>query len=172
MVWVQTCVLLAAFGVACLGRHLPPAAAAPAERTIRIVAFGDSLTAGFNLPASAAFPAKLQEALRSLLHDQRSRQDDLQHAALVGQGGHLQVNPQDGPGAVLLEGGAEPAQEPWTSNSQSSDVAKRHVEVSVRGEQKYTVVHGGNMDGTNCRTPIGCGICLLAPVDRCGTSCC
>src|SRR3954453_16115029 len=60
--------------------------------------------------------------------------------------------------ALSLAAGAEPAQEPWTSKAQSSDVAQRHVEVSVRGKQKYTVVHGGTMDGTNCRTPIGCGI--------------
>jgi len=32
---------------------------------IKIVAFGDSLTAGFGLPADAAFPAKLQRALRN-----------------------------------------------------------------------------------------------------------
>ena len=36
-----------------------------ADRVANIVALGDSLTAGFNLPASAAFPAKLEEALRA-----------------------------------------------------------------------------------------------------------
>jgi acyl-CoA thioesterase I len=35
-----------------------------AGRTVRIVALGDSLTAGYNLPASAAFPTVLQRELR------------------------------------------------------------------------------------------------------------
>ncbi|MFG1282099.1 arylesterase [Xanthobacter autotrophicus] len=34
-------------------------------RTVRIVAFGDSLTAGYGLPASAAFPARLEAALKA-----------------------------------------------------------------------------------------------------------
>jgi acyl-CoA thioesterase I len=33
-------------------------------RPLRLVALGDSLTAGYNLPADAAFPARLQKALR------------------------------------------------------------------------------------------------------------
>ncbi|WP_394259582.1 arylesterase [Xanthobacter autotrophicus] len=40
--------------------------AMPAQaRTVRIVAFGDSLTAGYGLPASAAFPARLEAALKA-----------------------------------------------------------------------------------------------------------
>ncbi len=40
--------------------------AAPASaRPLRIIALGDSLTAGFALPADAAFPAQLQRALRA-----------------------------------------------------------------------------------------------------------
>ena len=38
-------------------------AAAAAEGAVRIVALGDSLTAGFGLPAAAAFPVKLEKAL-------------------------------------------------------------------------------------------------------------
>jgi acyl-CoA thioesterase-1 len=36
-----------------------------ADRPVRIVALGDSLTAGFGLPADAAFPVKLEKALRA-----------------------------------------------------------------------------------------------------------
>ena len=36
-----------------------------ADRPVRIVAFGDSLTAGLGLPAQEAFPAKLQAALKA-----------------------------------------------------------------------------------------------------------
>jgi acyl-CoA thioesterase-1 len=39
--------------------------AAATERPVRIVALGDSLTAGYGLPAQAAFPAKLERALRA-----------------------------------------------------------------------------------------------------------
>jgi acyl-CoA thioesterase-1 len=36
-----------------------------ADRPLKIVALGDSLTAGYGLPASAAFPAKLERALQA-----------------------------------------------------------------------------------------------------------
>jgi len=42
-----------------------PLAAAAADRAVRIVALGDSLTAGLGLPADQAFPAKLEQALRA-----------------------------------------------------------------------------------------------------------
>jgi acyl-CoA thioesterase-1 len=38
--------------------------AAGADRPVRIVALGDSLTAGLGLPANAAFPARLEKALK------------------------------------------------------------------------------------------------------------
>jgi acyl-CoA thioesterase I len=38
--------------------------AGAAERPVKIVALGDSLTAGYQLPASAAFPAQLQHVLK------------------------------------------------------------------------------------------------------------
>jgi acyl-CoA thioesterase I len=41
-----------------------PRAFAQPQRTVRVVALGDSLTAGYNLPASAAFPSVLQRELR------------------------------------------------------------------------------------------------------------
>jgi len=54
-------VLVAALGLAMAG---PSLAQTAAERPLKLVALGDSLTAGYGLPASAAFPAKLQKALR------------------------------------------------------------------------------------------------------------
>jgi acyl-CoA thioesterase-1 len=41
------------------------ALAQAAERPVKIVALGDSLTAGFGLAASEAFPAKLEKALKA-----------------------------------------------------------------------------------------------------------
>jgi len=40
-------------------------ASAAADRPLKIVALGDSLTAGFGLPTNAAFPAKLEAALKA-----------------------------------------------------------------------------------------------------------
>ena len=37
----------------------------PPERPVRVVALGDSLTAGYGLPADDAFPAKLEQALKA-----------------------------------------------------------------------------------------------------------
>ncbi|MFS8036216.1 arylesterase [Xanthobacter sp. AM11] len=40
-------------------------ASAASARAVRIVAFGDSLTAGYGIPAAAAFPAQLEAALKA-----------------------------------------------------------------------------------------------------------
>ena len=47
---------------------IPMSMATAAERTIRILAYGDSLTAGFGLPQSAAFPVQLERALQQKGH--------------------------------------------------------------------------------------------------------
>jgi acyl-CoA thioesterase I len=60
--WVQTIVLAV---VAVLALAALPVRSGAADRPVRIVALGDSLTAGFGLPADKAFPAKLEQALRA-----------------------------------------------------------------------------------------------------------
>lgn len=60
--------------------------------------------------------------------------------------------------ALLTAPGADTALEPWASKAQPSDVAKSHIENITTGGHKYIVVHGGMMDGTNCRSPMGCGM--------------
>jgi len=59
---VQRSALLAVMLALAAPPTLPVAAA---ERTVRIVALGDSLTAGLGLPGDAAFPAKLERALKA-----------------------------------------------------------------------------------------------------------
>src|ERR1700756_1893732 len=64
---VQTFPIALGFTIACtlaaalmgVGR----AGGAPVEAPVRMVALGDSLTAGFGLPAEAAFPEQLARAL-------------------------------------------------------------------------------------------------------------
>lgn len=53
-------------GLALFGGLLLDSAATSAQaRPVRIIAFGDSLTAGYMLPAQAAFPNALERALRA-----------------------------------------------------------------------------------------------------------
>jgi acyl-CoA thioesterase-1 len=54
---------VAAAIVAAVVVAVPPSAAA--ERPVRMVALGDSLTAGYGLAANAAFPARLEKALKA-----------------------------------------------------------------------------------------------------------
>ncbi|HEV3255851.1 MAG TPA: alpha/beta hydrolase, partial [Gemmataceae bacterium] len=58
---------------------------------------------------------------------------------------------------VLKAAKASPTEalEPWASNRHPKDVAGRHTEDITTAKQEYRVVHGGTMDGTNCRSPIG-----------------
>jgi acyl-CoA thioesterase-1 len=63
-VLIQAFALAAALAAGIAG-GMAPGVANAADRPVRIVALGDSLTAGFNLPASAAFPAKLDKALKA-----------------------------------------------------------------------------------------------------------
>jgi len=55
--------LAIAAGVAALTLVSVAAQPGSASRPVKIVALGDSLTAGFGLPADAAFPARLERAL-------------------------------------------------------------------------------------------------------------
>jgi acyl-CoA thioesterase I len=79
------------------------------DQPLRIVAFGDSLTAGYGLPADAAFPAKLGRALAA-----KGISADIANAGVSGDttsGGlaRLDWSIPDGTEAVILELGANDA---------------------------------------------------------------
>lgn len=82
-----------------------PASAEP----IRLVAFGDSLTAGLGLPANQAFPAKLEAALKARGHDvvieNAGVSGDTASAGLA----RLDWSIPDGTQGVILELGANDA---------------------------------------------------------------
>ncbi|KRE06181.1 GDSL family lipase [Bosea sp. Root381] len=83
----------------------PPAPA----RTLKLVALGDSLTAGYNLPGSAAFPPVLEQALR-----EKGIAVEIVNAGVSGdtvQGGleRLDWSVPDGTDGVILELGANDA---------------------------------------------------------------
>jgi len=98
---VQSAVLLAlALGLA------TPGASAAAEKPVRIVALGDSLTAGYGLPADAAFPVRLEKALRA-----KGLAVEVSNAGVSGDtasGGlaRLDWSVPEGTDAVILELGA------------------------------------------------------------------
>jgi acyl-CoA thioesterase-1 len=76
---------------------------------VKIVALGDSLTAGFGLPADAAFPARLERALRAKGH-----RVDIVNAGVSGDtasGGlaRLDWSVPEGTEAVIVELGANDA---------------------------------------------------------------
>jgi len=80
--------------------------AAPDIKPVQLVAFGDSLTAGYRLPASAAFPAVLERALKA-----RGRSVSIANAGVSGDtttGGldRLDWSIPDGTDGVILELGA------------------------------------------------------------------
>ena len=82
------------------------AAADAAERTIKVVALGDSLTAGFQLRGSAAFPVQLERALKA-----KGLAVEVANAGVSGDtttGGlaRLDWSVPDGTDAVILELGA------------------------------------------------------------------
>jgi acyl-CoA thioesterase I len=77
--------------------------------TIHIVAFGDSLTAGFGLPPSAAFPAQLQKALKSRGHSVTVANAGVSGDTTSGGLQRIDWAVPPGTGAVILELGANDA---------------------------------------------------------------
>ena len=106
--WAAVFVLALALmlpGATMIQAQTPPAAG----REIRLVALGDSLSAGYNLPASAAFPAVLEQALR-----QKGLRVTVANAGVSGdtaQGGldRLDWSVPNGTDGVILELGANDA---------------------------------------------------------------
>src|SRR4029078_109219 len=45
--------------------------------------------------------------------------------------------------------------EPWESKRHPQGAARQHLQDITAANHEYRVTHGGTMDGTNCRSPIG-----------------
>ncbi len=97
---VQTAVLAAIVGLFLTG--ITQAADTP----IKIVALGDSLTAGYNLPASAAFPVRLERALRAKGHVVEVANAGVSGDTASGGLARLDWSVPDGTAAVIVELGA------------------------------------------------------------------
>ena len=80
-----------------------------AKRKLKIVAFGDSLTAGYNLPQSAAFPTQLEKALRAKGFDVEIINAGVSGATTTSAMARLDWSIPDGTDGVIMELGANDA---------------------------------------------------------------
>ncbi len=123
-----------------LAAWFTPAPAGAADRTVKIVALGDSLTAGYGLPADAAFPVKLEKALKA-----KGLTVEVANAGVSGDtatGGlaRLDWSVPEGTDAVILELGAndmlrglDPAVTRRALDQIMRRLAERHIAVLVAG---------------------------------------
>ena len=84
----------------------PAASAAEARAPLRIVAFGDSLTAGYQLALADAFPAQLERALKAAGHDVEIANAGVSGDTTAAALARLDWAIPDGTDAVILELGA------------------------------------------------------------------
>jgi acyl-CoA thioesterase-1 len=82
------------------------AVAAAADRPVRIVALGDSLTAGYQLGAGDAFPARLEKALKAKGLNVRIANAGVSGDTASGGLARLDWSVPDGTDAVIVELGA------------------------------------------------------------------
>ena len=137
--------LAAAFAVVAVGMSgvlplQPVSPAAGAESPVHIVALGDSLTAGFGLPADAAFPVKLAQALNA-----NGLAVEISNAGVSGDtssGGleRLDWSVPPGTDAVILELGANDmlrGLDPRVTRAALQDILRRleerHIDVLLCG---------------------------------------
>ena len=123
-----------------------------AERPINIVAFGDSLTAGYGLPANEAFPVQLQRALAA-----KGLAVNVANAGVSGDtatGGlsRLDWSIPDGTDAVILELGANDA-----LRGIDPDIARKALDTMLRRlkERKISVLLCGMVAPPNLGVEYG-----------------
>ncbi|MBH62075.1 MAG: arylesterase [Alphaproteobacteria bacterium] len=116
------------------------ATSATAERELVVVAFGDSLTAGYGLPASDAFPVRLETALRKAGVRVRVINSGVSGETTAGGRARLDWVLSDMPDAVIVELGAndalrgiDPAEAAGNLNAILEKLKKRNVRVLLAG---------------------------------------
>ena len=114
--------------------------AASAEGPVRIVALGDSLTAGFGLPADAAFPVKLEKALTAKGLAVKIGNAGVSGDTMSGGLARLDWSVPEGTEAVILELGANDmlrGLDPQVTRNALQDILRRlnerHIEVLLCG---------------------------------------
>jgi acyl-CoA thioesterase-1 len=85
---------------------LPDPVSAQTGAPLKIVAFGDSLTAGYGLPAREAFPASLERTLKAKGHNVRIENAGVSGDTASGGLSRVEWSIADGTDAVIVELGA------------------------------------------------------------------
>lgn len=109
---VQRMLKFAALTIACGALMLQSAAGQTppaAGRTIKLAVLGDSLTAGFGLPAGAAFPVRLESALKAKGHSVEVLNAGVSGDTASAGRDRLDWSIPDGTDAVIVELGANDA---------------------------------------------------------------
>jgi acyl-CoA thioesterase I len=97
---------LGTFIFACVALLTMAAAAQPAGRPLRLVVLGDSLSAGYGLPQSAAFPAVLERSLKARGHKVEIANAGVSGDTATGGLERLDWSVPDGTDGVIVELGA------------------------------------------------------------------
>ncbi|GJD33194.1 Arylesterase [Methylobacterium aerolatum] len=118
------------------------AAATAAPRPVRLVAFGDSLTAGFRLPADAAFPAVLERMLKAKGRDVTIANAGVSGDTTTGGLDRLDWSVPEGTDGVIIELGAndmlrgtDPAVARRNLTAMLDRMKARHIPVLLAGMQ-------------------------------------
>lgn len=98
--------IIFACATACLTLTLPFSSALAQNTPVRLVAFGDSLSAGYQLPQSAAFPVVLERALKARGHNVEIVNAGVSGDTSSGGLDRLDWSVPDGTDGVILELGA------------------------------------------------------------------
>lgn len=119
---------------------LAPAAARAADRTVKIVALGDSLTAGFGLSEEATFTAKLAKGLRAKGYSVSIANAGVSGDTASGGLARLDWSVPPGTQAVILELGANDmlrGVDPQVTKAALAEIlnklAHRHIPVLLAG---------------------------------------
>jgi len=119
-----------------------PSASSAAPRPVKLVAFGDSLTAGYRLPADAAFPAVLQRMLKAKGQDVAIANAGVSGDTTTGGLDRLDWSVPDGTDGVILELGAndmlrgtDPAVAKRNLAAMLDRLKARHIPVLLAGMQ-------------------------------------
>jgi acyl-CoA thioesterase-1 len=107
--WRAAAAILCLIVAGLAGAVTAPPSACAAGRPLTIVAFGDSLTAGYGLPAGDAFPAQLQRALTAKGITVTVVNAGVSGDTSTGGLARLDWSVPDGTDAVILELGANDA---------------------------------------------------------------
>ena len=117
-----------------------PTRAAPGEQPVKIVVLGDSISAGYGLPADAAFPAKLSAALKAQGEAATIVNAGVSGDTASGGLGRIDWSVPPGTDAVILELGAndalrgiDPALTKKALDAVLTKLAARHISVLLAG---------------------------------------